>query len=627
MSIKSDTHTINIAIIGAGAWGKNLIRNFHTLGVLRVVCDTDEKVLKSIKSQYPDIAITNSFIDLITQSPDNPITSPAIPSPLVEESATLLGGKGEGTITQLPNDQMTIVDAVVIATPAATHYKIAKEALLAGKNVYVEKPLALNLNEANELIQLAEQKKKILMVGHILRYHPAVNKLKELIDSGELGKIQYIYSNRLNIGKIRTEENILWSFAPHDISVILYLLNEEPEIVCATGGSYLQKDIVDVTLTTMDFPSGVKSHIFVSWLHPFKEQKLVVVGDKKMAVFDDISKEKLFLYPHRIEWQNRIPVACKAEPEIVSFEMAEPLKLECQHFIDCVINNKTPLTDGYEGLRVLKILTAAQQSLNTNGQKILLNHPITQSPNNLITQLPNTLPSSSVIPGGAKNLSDIYIHPTASGIPSPLAGESATLIGGKGEGEFYVHPTSFIGDNCKIGKGTKIWHHCQIQSGAQIGENCVIGHNCFVGGQAKLGNGVKLECNIDVWDLVTLEDYVFVGPSAVFTNDINPRAKYPKKKFPQYGKWIPTLVKEGASIGANATIVCGNTIGRWAMVGAGAVVTKDVPDYAIVAGVPARVIGYICECGNKLRFIKNKAICPKCDSRYQRKSGKVIPIT
>lgn len=569
----SHLKSVNIAVIGAGAWGQNLIRNFHILGFLRVVCDSDEKVLKSIKSQYPDIIITNSFDELITRSSNNPITRS--------------------------------INAVVIATPAVTHYKIAKSALLAGKNVYVEKPLALNLNEANDLIQIAEQKKRILMVGHILRYHPAVNKLKELIDSGELGKIQYIYSNRLNIGKIRTEENILWSFAPHDISVILYLLNEQPESVCATGGSYLQKDIADVTLTTMDFPSGVRSHIFVSWLHPFKEQKLVVVGGKKMAVFDDISKEKLFLYPHKIEWQNRIPVACKAEPEIVSFEMAEPLKLECQHFIDCVINNKTPITDGYEGLRVLQILTAAQQSLNANGQKIML----------------NSFQSPSVILSEAKDLSDVYIHPTASGIPSPLRGE------GKGEGEFYVHPTSFIGDNCKIGKGTKIWHHCQIQSGAQIGENCVIGHNCFVGGQAKLGNGVKLECNIDVWDLVTLEDYVFVGPSAVFTNDINPRAKYPKKKFPQYGKWIPTLVKEGASIGANATIVCGNTIGKWAMVGAGAVVTKDVPDYAIVAGVPAGVIGYICECGNKLKFKNNKALCSKCDRRYQIKSGKVIPIT
>lgn len=540
MSEKS--RTVNIAIIGAGAWGKNLVRNFHELGFLRAVCDSDEKVLKSNKIQYSDITVTNSLDDLITQSPNNPITKS--------------------------------INTVVIATPAETHYEMAKEALLAEKNVYVEKPLSLKIEEAVELIQLAEKKKKILMVGHILQYHPAVIRLKELIDNGDLGKIQYIYSNRLNIGKIRTEENILWSFAPHDISIILYLLNEFPLRVSSTGGNYLQKDIADVTVTTMDFPSGIKSHIFVSWLHPFKEQKLVVVGDKKMAVFDDISKEKLFLYPHKIEWKKMIPVALKAESEIVSIDPVEPLRAECLHFIDCVANNKIPKTDGEEGLRVLRVLDAAQQSLNS-GQQVSLDKCETN-----VTDRP-----------------DVYIHQSAS-----------------------VHP------DAKTGKGTKIWHHCQIHAGAQIGENCVIGHNCFVGSQAKLGNGVKLECNIDVWDLVTLEDYVFVGPSAVFTNDINPRAEYPKKKYPQFGKWIPTLVKEGASIGANATIVCGNTIGKHAMIGAGAVVTKDVPNYAIIAGIPAKVIGYICECGNKLTFKRNNALCPKCGKRYHKKSDKVIFI-
>ena len=194
----------------------------------------------------------------------------------------------------------------------------------------------------------------------------------------------------------------------------------------------------------------------------------------------------------------------------------------------------------------------------------------------------------------------------------------------RNKSRIFVHKTAFVGENCKIGSGTKIWHNSQIQSGAQIGNDCTLGHNCFVGSQAKLGNGVKLECNIDVWDLVTLEDYVFVGPSAVFTNDINPRAKYPKKKFPQYGKWISTLVKEGASIGANATIVCGITIGKYAMIGAGAVVNKDIPDYAIVVGVPAKIIGWMCECGSKLKFNTNKATCPKCSRRYHKKGKKVV---
>lgn len=532
--MSSNSKSINIAVIGTGAWGKNLVRNFSELGVLKTICDSDIEIIKARKAQYPNMHFTHSYEEVLKD---------------------------------------TDIHGVVIATPAVTHYKLAKQALLSNKNVYVEKPLALRIEEAEELIKLAEKKACILMVGHILRYHPAVNKLKELIDSGELGKIQYVYSNRLNIGKIRTEENILWSFAPHDISVILFLLNEQPVSVSATGGNYLQKDITDVTLTTMDFPNGVKSHIFVSWLHPFKEQKLVIVGDKKMAVFDDLSKEKLFVYPHRIEWEKRIPIALRANAEAVPLDMAEPLKLECQHFLDCINNEKTPVTDGHEGLRVLTILYAAQQSLSDHLAKA-------SSTAQLKTQR-----------------DDIFIHSTAS-----------------------------VDERCNIGKGTKIWHNSQILSGAQIGENCIIGHNCFVGSRARLGDGVKLECNIDVWDLVSLEDYVFVGPSAVFTNDINPRSKYPKKKYPQYGKWVPTLIKKGASIGANATIVCGITIGKCAMIGAGAVVTKDVPDYAIVVGVPAKTIGHMCECGNKLIFKKTKVQCTQCSRQYQKRGETVKQI-
>jgi UDP-2-acetamido-3-amino-2,3-dideoxy-glucuronate N-acetyltransferase len=529
--MSSNYESLKIAVIGAGGWGKNLIRNFYEIGALKTICDSDKEIIKTHQAQYPEMHFTESYEDVLKDS---------------------------------------TINGVVISTPAASHYEIAKKALFADKNVYVEKPISLNIKDARELIELSEKRNCILMVGHILRYHPAINKLKELIDSGELGKIQYIYSNRLNIGKIRTEENILWSFAPHDISVILFLLNEQPNAVSAVGGNYLQHDIADVTLTMLDFPDSVKSHIFVSWLHPFKEQKLVVVGEKKMGVFDDLTEEKLFLYPHKIEWLKRIPIAKKAKVEVVPLKMSEPLRLECEHFLECINNGEQPITDGYEGLQVLEVLTTAQQSIYNSGKKI-------------------TLQSKIKLP-------------------------------------FFVHKTAFIDKDCKIGKGTKIWHHSQIQKGAEVGENCIIGHNCFVGGKAKLGNGVKLECNIDVWDLVTLEDYVFVGPSAVFTNDINPRAKYPKKKYPQYGKWIPTLVKEGTSIGANATIVCGITIGKCAMIGAGAVVTKDVPDYAIVAGVPARVVGWMCECGSKLIFVDNKAKCTKCSREYRKKDGRVSCI-
>jgi len=192
--------------------------------------------------------------------------------------------------------------------------------------------------------------------------------------------------------------------------------------------------------------------------------------------------------------------------------------------------------------------------------------------------------------------------------------------------KFWAHKITEVQRGTKIGKGTKIWQNCQILKGAQIGKDCVIGHNCFVGAKAKLGNGVKLESNIDVWDLVTLGNYVFVGPSAVFTNDLNPRAKYPKLKYPQYGQWFPILVKEGASIGANATVICGNAIGKWAMIGAGAVVTRDVPDYAIVLGIPARIVGWICECGNKIKFNKGKSVCKICKRKYKKKENKISKI-
>ena len=315
---------IKIAVVGSGYWGKNLVRNFYELEALQTVCDTDTNRLNQMMKDYSGIKITTSFDEVLKDE---------------------------------------TIKALAIATPASTHYQLVKTALLKGKDVFVEKPLALTVKEGEELVKMSRDLGRVLMVGHILQYHPAAIKLKEMIDQGELGKIQYIYSNRLNIGKLRTEENILWSFAPHDISLILMLLGEAPIKVSAFGGDYLQRDLYDTTLTTLDFPSRVKAHIFVSWLHPFKEQKLVVVGGKKMAVFDDMTKEKLFLYPHKVQWVNRVPVAEKAEVEPVPFKPAEPLKEECRHFLECVISRKNPMTDGEEGLRVLKVLEDAERSL------------------------------------------------------------------------------------------------------------------------------------------------------------------------------------------------------------------------------------------------------------------------
>ncbi len=252
--------TGNIACIGAGYWGQNLIRNFRELNALTLICDSDQSRREPFLARFPGTVFTNS-VDAVLE--DSKVT------------------------------------AVAIATPAETHHALARQALLAGKDVFVEKPLSLSAQEGAGLIALAAERKRVLMVGHLLWYHPAVLRLKELIQAGELGRIRYIYSNRLNLGKIRREENILWSFAPHDISVILGLLDEMPESVRAQGGNHLHDQIADVTVSLLAFPSGIKAHVFVSWLHPYKEQKLIVVGERQMAVFDDVEEEnKLTLYPH-----------------------------------------------------------------------------------------------------------------------------------------------------------------------------------------------------------------------------------------------------------------------------------------------------------------------------------------
>ncbi len=314
----------NVALIGLGYWGKNLLRNLSQLGVLHSACDSNIQTLEHLSKEYTNV----NFI--------------------------------KDTHKVLHNSE---IRAVAIATPASTHYKLVKEALEAGKDVFVEKPLALEYGQGKELVALAKKKKKILMVGHILQYHPAIIKLKELINKGELGKVQYVYSNRLNIGKLRVEENILWSFAPHDISVILMLTGDEPIKITGSGGSYLNDGIFDITLTSLIFKNKIKAHIFVSWLHPFKEQKLVVVGSEAMAVFDDMSKEKLLIYPHKITWtEGKIPIANKAEAKAIELPNIEPLKEELLHFIECLQERKTPKTDGQEGLRVLKVLQEAEKS-------------------------------------------------------------------------------------------------------------------------------------------------------------------------------------------------------------------------------------------------------------------------
>jgi predicted dehydrogenase len=323
-----------IAVFGCGYWGQNLVRNFQQLGALAMVCDLAEAGRARARELSPTAEIVDNF-----------------------EAAM---GRGD-------------IDAVVLATPAETHRALAIRAMEMGKDVFVEKPMALDAKQGVEMHRVSEARGRVLMVGHLLEYHPAVVKLREMIDGGLLGRVNYIYSNRLNFGKIRTEENALWSFAPHDIAVILRLFGAMPIEATCVGGSYLTPNLADVTVSCLHFPSGQRAHIFVSWLNPFKEQKLVVFGDKQMAVFNDMEKQgKLVLYNQRVEFDNRKPVLQKGEASPVAISDDEPLRKECEHFLECVRTRQQPLTNGASGVQALQVLQACQTSLQLNGRPVVI---------------------------------------------------------------------------------------------------------------------------------------------------------------------------------------------------------------------------------------------------------------
>jgi len=496
------------ALVGAGYWGKNLARNLYELGVLHTICDTNEALLDSYQDQYSGTEVTSNYKHML----QNP------------------------SITE-----------VMIAAPAIQHYRLAKQALLSKKDVYVEKPLCLDSAEAKELIHIADEQGAVLMVGHILHFHPCVRKLQELVATGELGKIQYITSNRLNLGSYRTEENALWNFAPHDISVILSLCgNQLPEQVRCTGAAYLSKGVADKSLTTLKFAGDLQAHIFVSWLNPFKEQKLTVVGSHGLAVFDDTMPwgEKLKLYRNHVSWvEGNRPVATSPEAECLDPEPQEPLRQECLHFLKCCRENMNPITDGEEGLRVLQVLEAAQESLETGGEAMNPSTP------------------------------HISLDPKS----------------------YTAHPTAVIDSGADIGSGCTIWHYSHISDGARLGPHCRIGQNVFIAPKVILGSNVKVQNNVSIYTGVTCEDDVFLGPSMVFTNILNPRSEVVRRD-----QYVETTVRKGVTVGANATILCGVELGAYSFIGAGATVTKDVKPYALMMGTPATQVGWMSRHGEKL---------------------------
>jgi predicted dehydrogenase/acetyltransferase-like isoleucine patch superfamily enzyme len=521
----SGANGTGVVVIGAGYWGRNLVRVLYDVGALR--------------------AIVDSALD------DDAFPGVGVP---------VHHGDDLGQVLARPS-----IDAAVIATPAATHGVIARRCLEAGKHCFVEKPLSLNLTEAKALVDLAKARGLVLMVGHLLQYHAAFQRLRAVVTEGELGRIQYVYSNRLNLGKFRREENALWSFAPHDISMILSLVGEEPRDVSATGSTYLRPGVADVTTTQLSFPGGAHAHVFVSWLHPVKEQRLVVVGDRGMAVFDDRQswESKLVLYRHEVSWREGSPEPIPAEGEAVVLEPSEPLRQECRHFLDMIATGGTPITDGAEGVRVLRVLDAAQRSLNSGGS------------------------------------------------PVDLAA--------RGQDTVRIHESAYIDDDVKIGDGTTVWHFSHVLAGSIIGKECLLGQNVVVGPNVRIGDRCRIQNNVSIYEGVTLDEAVFCGPSCVFTNVVNPRAEVSRRD-----EYRPTQVGRGATIGANATIVCGHDIGAYAFIAAGAVVTSDVVPHALMMGVPARRVGWMSHEGERLN---DDLICPRSGRAYCEADGRLMEIS
>ncbi len=335
------TDTVRVGVVGLGYWGPNLARNFDRLpgAELAYCCDLDASNLDKARSLYPNTTVTNDYAQL-----------------LADDS----------------------LDAIVVATSVPTHYALGKKSLEAGKHTFIEKPIALKAADAEDLLATAEDYGVKLMVGHLLEYHPAVAKMKELIDSGELGKVYYAYANRLNLGKVRTDENALWSFGPHDISVLNYLTGDEPVEVSARGECYLQDEVEDVVFGYIKYKSGVVGHLHVSWLDPHKSRKITVVGEKKMVVFDDMESErKITVYDKgatttrtKFETYGEFVTLHFGDIHIPKIGNDEPLRIECQHFVDCINDDARPRSDGHDALNVVKVLDAMEVSLREGGRPV-----------------------------------------------------------------------------------------------------------------------------------------------------------------------------------------------------------------------------------------------------------------
>ncbi len=503
-----------IALIGAGHWGSKILNRLHALGVLHTVAVQNLDKYAALFPRYLGLRWT-THLDEIWHNPD--------------------------------------ITGVVIATPAPTHASLVEAALHAYKHVLCEKPLAMDLSTARHLTDLAQKNHRHLLVGHILRYHPAIHRIRQLIQQGFVGEIRSIVSQRLGFGRYPLTEDVLWGLAIHDLDLIPWLFGENPEKTRIEAPSPLAGKLLDTVTISLQFSEGRLGQIQASWASPQRVRSLTITGTAGILVMEDLHPTpRIFFHSITTRWlHGKVPLlSLDKVPEALAFDPVEPLTIELRHFLDCIEGRDRPQTSAETTLPAIALAEKLHRQI-----------------------LPEATPS----------------------LP------------------YFVHPTALIDEGVQIGEGTKIWHFSHILRGSQIGKNCVLGQNVVVGPFVKVGNNCKIQNNVSLYYGVELEDGVLCGPSCVFTND-----KYPRAFIERRNEFLQTRVRRGATIGANATVMCGVTIGQFAMVGAGAVVTQDVPDYALVVGNPARQVGWVCACGETLsQRADGLWYCQRCESLYE----------
>ncbi len=504
----------SLALFGAGRWGQKLLERLHALDVLHTVVVRQPEKYHAWQERYPTVEWANDPM-VVWQNP--------------------------------------AISGVVIATPPSTHKDLVEAALQHGKHVLCEKPLTLSLADAQALIALSKRQQRCIAVGHILRYHPAIQKIRSLLAQGYIGRLHTIESERLGFAAYPLWEDVIWGLAIHDLDLLPWLVEAEPEAVTVEGSRPLQGNLLEAVQISMRFPYGIRGFIRASWRSPHRRRTLTLTGTEGILVFqEDFPQGQLLHYPIQTQWlKGQAPVlALTSEPNPLPYPTDEPLILELSDFIRSIQEHRSPVTAAETVLGAIRLAERLSRQLD-----------------------PQVAP------------------------PLP----------------YFVHPTAILDEDIEVGAGTKIWHFSHVLKGSRIGRDCVLGQNVVVGPFVRIGNNCKIQNNVSLYYGVELEDGVLCGPSCVFTND-----KYPRAFIERRNEFLMTRVRRGATIGANATIMCGVVIGQFAMVGAGAVVTQDVPDHALVLGNPARQVGWVCTCGETLDKLREGIWqCKRCNLLYE----------